>query len=109
MAKGGVNSFRREHGNERAKPMKIEGSEDVPREFCQIHSKGNVRILEGPLEGVKMSLGVNDPMEKANQFMGDGVFMEEGNLFNGMEDNGGFEDGSVERVYSMYGQERRVN
>ena len=41
--------------------------------------------------------------------MGDGVFMEEGDLFDGMEDNGGFEDGGVERVYSMYGQERRVN
>ena len=41
--------------------------------------------------------------------MGDGVFTEEGNLFNGMEDDGGFEDGSIERVYSMYGQERRVN
>ena len=41
--------------------------------------------------------------------MGDGVFMEEGNLFDGMEDDGGFKDGGVERVYSMYGQERRVN
>ena len=59
MTKGGVNSFRREHGDECAKPMKIKGSEDVPREFCQIHSKGNVRILEGPLEGVKMSLGAS--------------------------------------------------
>ena len=43
-----------------------------------------------------MSLGASDPMEKADKFMGDGVFMEEGNLFDGMEDNGGFEDGSVE-------------
>ena len=41
--------------------------------------------------------------------MGDGVFTEEGNLFNGMEDDGGFEDGGIVRVYSMYGQERRVN
>ena len=41
--------------------------------------------------------------------MGDGVFMEERDLFNGMEDNRGFEDGSVESVYSIYGQERRVN
>ena len=37
------------------------------------------------------------------------VFMEEGDLFNGMEDDGGFEDAGVERVNSMYGQERRVN
>ena len=41
--------------------------------------------------------------------MGDGVLTEEGDLFDGVEDNGGFEDGSVERVYSMYGQERRVD
>ena len=41
--------------------------------------------------------------------MGDGVFTEEGDLFDGMEDDRGFEDGSIERVYSMYGQERRVN
>ena len=43
-----------------------------------------------------MLLGTSDPMEKVNKFMRDGVFMEEGNLFNGVEDNGGFEDGSVE-------------
>ena len=41
--------------------------------------------------------------------MGNEVFTEEGDLFDGVEDDGGFEDGSVERVYSMYGQERRVN
>ena len=35
--------------------------------------------------------------------------MEEGNLFDGVEDDGGFKDGSVESVYSMYRQERRVN
>ena len=34
--------------------------------------------------------------------------MEEGDLFDGMEDDGGFEDGGIESVYSMYGQERRV-
>ena len=66
MTKGGVNSFRREHGNKCAKPMKMEGSEDVPRKFCQIHSKGNVRILKGSLEGVKMLLSTSDPMEEAN-------------------------------------------
>ena len=42
MTKGGVNSFRREHGNECAKPMKMEGSEDVPGKFCQVHLKRNV-------------------------------------------------------------------
>ena len=107
--KGGVNSFGREHGDKGAKPMKVKSGEDVPRKFCQIHSKENVRILKGSLKGVKMMLGTSDPIEEANQFMVDGVFMEEGDLFDGMEDNGGFEDGGVERVYSMYGQERRVN
>ena len=76
--------------------MKVESSEDVPGKFCQVHSKGNVRILEESLKGVKVSLGMSDPMEKVNMFMGDGVFMEEGNLFNGVEDNGGFEDGGIE-------------
>ena len=33
MMKGGVNGFGREHGDKRAKPMKMEGSEDMPREF----------------------------------------------------------------------------
>ena len=43
-----------------------------------------------------MSLGTSDPMEKANKFMGDGVFTEERNLFDGVEDDGGFEDDSIE-------------
>ena len=42
MMKGGVNSFRREHGNKHAKPMKMEGGEDVPGEFCQVHLKRDV-------------------------------------------------------------------
>ena len=109
VAKGGVNSFRREHGNKCAKPMKMEGGEDMPGEFCQVHMKRDVQILERSFEGVKVSLGSGDPMEEANKFMGNRVFTEEGNLFNGMEDDRGFEDGSVERVNSMYGQERGVN
>ena len=56
-----------------------------------------------------MSLGSSDPMEEVNKFMGNRVLMKEGDLFNGMEDDGGFEDGDVERVNSMYGQERRVD
>ena len=52
---------------------------------------------------------MSDPMKEVNEFMGNRVFTEKGNLFDGMEDNGGFEDGSIERVDSMYGQERRVN
>ena len=32
--KGGVNGFGRKHGNKCAKPVKMEGSEDVPRELC---------------------------------------------------------------------------
>ena len=41
-AKGGVNSFGRKHGNKHAKPMKMEGSEDMHGEFCQVHSKRDV-------------------------------------------------------------------
>ena len=52
---------------------------------------------------------MSDPMEEADKFMGNRVFMEEGNLFDGVEDDGGFEDGGVEQVNSLYGQERRVN
>ena len=33
--------------------------------------------------------------------MQNGVFMEEGDLFDSMEDDGGFEDGGVKRVNSM--------
>ena len=54
--------------------MKMEGSEDVPREFCQVHLKGDVRVLEGSFKRMKVSLGASDPMEKVNKFMGDGVF-----------------------------------
>ena len=50
----------------------------------------------GSFERVKMSLGTSDPMEEVNEFMGNRVFMEKGDFFNGMEDDGGFEDGGVE-------------
>ena len=106
---GGVNGFGGEHGNKRAKPMKVEGSEDVPRELDQVHVKRNVQILKESFKGVKVLLGLSDPKEEANEFMRNRVFTKEGDLFDGMEDNGGFKDGSIERVNSMYGQERRVN
>ena len=64
--KGGVNSFGRKHGNKCAKPMEMEGGEDVPGEFCQVHAKRNVQILKGSLKGVKLSLGMSDSMEKVN-------------------------------------------
>ena len=35
-------------------------------------------------------------MEEVNKFMRDRVFMKEGNLFDGVEDDGGFEDGGIE-------------
>ena len=43
-----------------------------------------------------MSLSLGDPMGKMNQFMRDGVFTKEGDLFDCVEDDGGFEDGGVE-------------
>ena len=48
-----------------------------------------------------MALSMSDPMEETNQFMRDRVFTEEGDLFDCVEDNGGFEDGGVERVNAM--------
>ena len=36
--------------------------------------------------------------------MGNGVFMKEGNLFNGMEDNRCFEDGSIELLHGLCNQ-----
>ena len=48
-----------------------------------------------------MSLSSGDPMEKADQLVQDGVFTKEGDLFDCMEDNGGFEDGDVKQVNSM--------
>ena len=75
---GGEDSFRRKHGNKCAKPTKVEGGEDMPGEFCQVHSKRDVQILEESFEGVKVSLGTSDPMKEANEFMGNRVFMERG-------------------------------
>ena len=48
-----------------------------------------------------MSLSLGDSMEKTNQFMRDGVFTKEGDLFDCMEDDRGFEDGGVKQVNSM--------
>ena len=40
--KGRVNGFGREHGNKCSKSMKMEGSEDMPREFSQVHTERDV-------------------------------------------------------------------
>ena len=58
-------------------------------------------VFQRSLQGVEVMLSLSDPMEETNQFMRDGVFTEEGNLFDCVEDDGGFEDGSVEQVNSM--------
>ena len=55
-----------------------------------------MRILKGSFQRVKVVLGSSDPVEEANQLMRDGVFIEEGNLFDCVEDDRGFEDGSIE-------------
>ena len=52
-------------------------------------------VFQGSLQRVEMTLSSSNPMEKANQFMRNRIFMEEGDLFDCVEDNGGFEDGSV--------------
>ena len=48
-----------------------------------------------------MALSSSDPMEEMNQFVQNGVFTEEGDLFDCVEDDGGFKDGGVKRVNSM--------
>ena len=53
-----------------------------------------------------MSLCSGDPMEEVNKFICDGVFTEKGDFFDGMEDNRSFEDGSIERVNSTYGDRK---
>ena len=48
-----------------------------------------------------MALGSSDSMEKANQFVRNGIFTEEGVLFDCVEDDGCFEDSGVKRVNAM--------
>ena len=50
---------------------------------------------------MEVALSSSDPMEEVNQFVRNRVFTEEGDLFNCVEDDGGFEDGGVERVNAM--------
>ena len=40
--KGRINGFVREHGNKCSKSVKMEGSEDMPREFSQVHMERDV-------------------------------------------------------------------
>ena len=60
-----------------------------------------MRVFQGLLQGVEVALSSSDPMEEVNQFVRNRIFMEEGDLFDCMEDDGGFEDGGVKRVNSM--------
>ena len=60
-----------------------------------------MRVFQGSLQGVEVALSSSDPMEEANQFVQNRIFTEEGNLFNCVEDDRGFEDGGVKRVNSM--------
>ena len=48
-----------------------------------------------------MALSASDPMEETNQFMRNRIFTEEGDLFDCVEDDRGFEDGGVEQVNAM--------
>ena len=49
-----------------------------------------MRVLQRSLQGVEVALGSGDSMEKANEFMRNRIFMEEGNFFDCVEDDGGF-------------------
>ena len=61
----------------------------------------DVRVLQRSLQGVEVALSLHDPMEEANQFVRNRIFTEERDLFDCVEDDGGFEDGGVKRVNSM--------
>ena len=58
-------------------------------------------VFQGSLRRMEVTLSSSDPMEKANQFMRNRIFMEEGDLFDCVEDDGSFEDGGVKRVNAM--------
>ena len=58
-------------------------------------------VFQRSLQRVEMTLSSSNPMEKANQFMQNRIFTEEGDLFNCVEDDGGFEDSGVKRVNAM--------
>ena len=58
-------------------------------------------VFQGSLRRVEMTLSSSNPMEKVNQFMRNRIFTEEGDLFDCVEDDGGFEDSGVERVNAM--------
>ena len=52
-------------------------------------------VLQWSFQGVEVMLSSSDSVEETNQFVQNGVFTEEGDLFDCMEDDGSFEDGSV--------------
>ena len=60
-----------------------------------------MRVFQGSFQRMEMTLSSSNPMEEANQFMRNRIFTEEGDLFDCVEDDGGFEDGGVKRVNAM--------
>ena len=99
--KGGVDNFRRKHGNEGTKTVEMQRSDDMPWKLCKIHAERDVRVFQGSLQGVEVVLSSSDPMEETDQFVRNRVFTEEGDLFDCVEDDGGFEDGGIKQVNSM--------
>ena len=60
-----------------------------------------MRVFQGSLQRVEMTLSLSHPMEEANQFMRNRIFTEEGDLFDCVEDDGGFKDSGIKRVNAM--------
>ena len=58
-------------------------------------------VFQGSFQRVEVALSSGDTMEETNQFMRNGILTEERDLFDCVEDDGGFEDGGVERVNAM--------
>ena len=73
----------------------------MPRQLCKVHAERDVRVFQGLLQGVEVALSSSNSMEEADQFVRNRIFTEEGDLFDCVEDDGGFEDGGVKQVNAM--------
>ena len=80
--------------------MGVENGEDVGGKSFEGETKRDVHIV-GKLE----PLGAGDSMKKADEFMSNGVVFKEEVVFDSEENIGGVEDGSIEEVDGVSGEE----
>ena len=80
--------------------MGVENGEDMGGKSVEGETKRDVRIV-GKLE----LLGAGDSMKKVDEFVSDGVVFKEEVIFDSEENIGGVEDGSIEEVDGVSGEE----